>query len=286
MADPSMPELQVFQALWAMEDLDRGWSPVEGLERIAEAGFAGVEIIADPRLVEGLAPHLDRLGLARSLVSFPDGHEALGPVLDLARAAGACHVNVQGGVHTPRPDEAVSLVRSWRDAAREAGVPVFFETHRDRLTNDIFLTLDLIEALPDITLTIDLSHYVVGRDMPLPMTAENDALMRRLLDRSGTFHGRVSSGSQVQVSLAFPRHRPWVEQFARWWEHGFRSWRRRFPEGTAPVFLCELGPPDYAITGPDGKELSDRWEEALLLKAMAEEIWRRSGNESGAPEKP
>lgn len=180
-------------------------------------------------------------------------------------------------MRTPWTVEAQALVRSWRDAGHDAGIPVFFETHRDRLTNDLFLTLDLLDALPDIALTADLSHYVVGREMPLPTTPENEALMRRLLDRAGTFHGRVASSGQIQVSLSFPRHRPWVEQFAQWWEYGFRSWRRRFPGGEAPIFLCELGPPDYAITGPDGSELSDRWEEALLLKSIAQQAWRRSG---------
>jgi hypothetical protein len=29
----------------------------------------------------------------------------------------------------------------------------------------------------------------------------------------------------------------------------------------------------YAITGADGRELSDRWEEALILKDHMREIW-------------
>ena len=39
------------------------------------------------------------------------------------------------------------------------------------------------------------------------------------------------------------------------------------------LFLCELGPPPYGITGADGYEITDRWEEALLIKGWAEEIW-------------
>jgi hypothetical protein len=39
--------------------------------------------------------------------------------------------------------------------------------------------------------------------------------------------------------------------------------------------LCELGPPPYAITGPDGAELSDRWQDALAMKDMIGSLWRR-----------
>jgi hypothetical protein len=39
------------------------------------------------------------------------------------------------------------------------------------------------------------------------------------------------------------------------------------------VFVAELGPPWYAITGADGQELSDRWQEALLLKDHVRDIW-------------
>jgi len=45
------------------------------------------------------------------------------------------------------------------------------------------------------------------------------------------------------------------------------------------VFLCELGPPEYAMTGSDGRELSNRWEEALQIKDMAQHIWSDLGGD-------
>ena len=41
------------------------------------------------------------------------------------------------------------------------------------------------------------------------------------------------------------------------------------------TFLCELGPAPYAITGPDGAELSDRWQDALVMKDMIRKLWDR-----------
>ena len=39
------------------------------------------------------------------------------------------------------------------------------------------------------------------------------------------------------------------------------------------TFLVELGPPPYAITGADGYELSDRWEEAQVMLRQVRALW-------------
>jgi hypothetical protein len=51
------------------------------------------------------------------------------------------------------------------------------------------------------------------------------------------------------------------------------------------TFLCELGPPPYAITGPDGMELSDRWQDALVMKDMVRALWRRIEDEDAGSAK-
>jgi hypothetical protein len=56
-----------------------------------------------------------------------------------------------------------------------------------------------------------------------------------------------------------------VRLFREWWTYGLAAFARRQPDQAA-IFICELGPPDYAITGADGCELSDRWLEALALR--------------------
>ena len=45
-------------------------------------------------------------------------------------------------------------------------------------------------------------------------------------------------------------------------------------------FLCELGPKEYAMTGPDGYELSDRWEEAKMMMSMIRALWAKLEAES------
>lgn len=81
------------------------------------------------------------------------------------------------------------------------------------------------------------------------------------------------------MSLGFPQHNGLVSLFMSWWEYGMRSWRRRAGPDATLTFLCELGPPPYAITGPDGRELSDRWQEALVMKDMIRSLWNRIDQE-------
>ena len=101
--------------------------------------------------------------------------------------------------------------------------------------------------------------------------------MQRILERSDCFQGRVSNREQIQVQIDFPQHQAWVEQFRQWWYEGICAWRRRSTTNDTLVFLCELGPPPYAITDAQGNELSDRWQEALTIKTWVEEIWSRTG---------
>ena len=172
-------------------------------------------------------------------------------------------------------EEAAPVVRAWLAQSEEIGMPILFETHRNCITNDLYFTLLLIDAVPEMRLCADLSHFLVDREFPYPPTAAQEAFIQRILARSDSFQGRVASREQIQVQLDFPQHRKWVELFERWWEDGMRLWLGRAADGAVLNFLCELGPPEYAITGPDGFELSDRWEEALAIRRSVLDIWDR-----------
>ena len=102
--------------------------------------------------------------------------------------------------------------------------------------------------------------------------------MATLLERADSFQGRVAARGQIQVALQFAQNAKWVAQFLSWWQQGFASWRERHrADDAALLFICELGPPDYAITDRDGRELSDRWAESMQLAQWARQIWSEAG---------
>jgi len=280
-----MPKLEVYQSLWSME-LRRPdgmeWPLERKFEMCAEAGFDGLCYDTgtdDADAVRRLKPLYRRHGLKALFTVFPKSVEGLRPMLALAAEFEAPFVTVIGQVMPLRVEEAVPVVRAWLRQSAEIGMPILFETHRYCITNDMFFTLLLMEAVPELRLCADLSHYVVDREFMLPLTEAEQAQIRSLLDRADSFQGRVASREQIQLQLGFPQHRKWVDLFLGWWEYGFRQWRRRNAPDAALRFLCELGPPEYAITGADGYELSDRWAEALLIKERVRALWQ--GLESG-----
>ena len=156
-----------------------------------------------------------------------------------------------------------------------------FETHRNCITNDLFSTLLLLDAVPEMRLSADLSHYVVDREMMQPVTPAYQDQVSAILARADSFQGRVANRCQVQLPLHFPQHQVWIDTFRDWWRRGFSGWQARQDAGQDCIFLCELGPRDYAITDVDGEELSDRWEEALVLKRWAQDDWAAASRPAG-----
>ena len=278
-----MQRLLVYQSLWAMEQRRPDgfeWSLDQKLDMIRAAGFDGAGVrFFDRAYAREVTQRLKGWGLTWQAQCYPRTVDDLKPILEHVAEFGADHVNLQADVRPHTIAECVPLIDGWRRLAQDAGIALHFETHRDRMTTDLYFTLRLLDRFPDLRLTGDLSHYVVGREFAWPISDENHRLMQRIIDSCWGFHGRVASREQIQVQLSFAHQREWLDLFLGWWAYGFRSWRRRAPDDATLTFVCELGPKEYAMTGRDGYELSDRWEEARLLMQLVRDRWTSTAQE-------
>ncbi|MAJ34315.1 MAG: xylose isomerase [SAR116 cluster bacterium] len=247
----------------------------EVCSKVAEAGYDGMAIdlgAGDVAQAREVAPIMDKYGLTPLIVAFPKTIASLEDTLIMAKDFGAPFVDVIGQVTPLSVDGMIPVIRTWIEMADRIGMPVQFETHRNCITNDLFSTLCLIDAIPEMRLCADLSHFVVDREFKLPMSRDEMNMISRILERSDSFQGRVASRQQIQLQLDFPQHQKWVELFKGWWREGLQSWLQRNSDGDC-LFLCELGPPEYAMTDSNGVEMSNRWEEALLIKSWIEVMW-------------
>ncbi len=276
-----MPRLDIFQSLWAM-DSGRGSHPSASTEEsfalVKNAGFAGMAIdlsAADLDAAYKTAPLFRQYELGCVINAYPASMEDVLPVLKMAREFDAVVVNIIAQVVPSSVEEASLMVQDWMEEAEKEDVNIEFETHRNSVTNDLGYTTALLEAVPDMKLSVDLSHYVVDREINLPLRRDETELFDKILRRADAFQGRISSGQQIQLQLEFPQHQKWVVQFLDWWEAGFRYWRKRAPDTGTLIFQTELAPPEYAMTGADGMEMSNRWEESLIMKGWIEDLWKR-----------
>jgi hypothetical protein len=275
-----MQNLLIFQSLWSMERRSARYPELsleENIDKIAAAGFDGISAHwHDRNVVSHVAGLLRQHGLQAEGQCFPKTVDDLKPVLEIAAEYNVHHICLQPDVRLRRLEDCIPLLEGWQHLAEEAGIDVWIETHRDRMTTDLFFTLDLLDRLPDLRLLGDISHFLVGREFAWPVSDENHALIHRILDSSWAFHGRIASREQVQIEISFPHHRPWVDLFLGWWEYGIKSWRKRADKDATLAFTCELGPKPYAITGRDGEDTTDRWEESLMMKQEIRDLWART----------
>ncbi len=246
-------------------------------KKIAEAGFTGIlGSLPEKHEADKWRRLLDEYQFSFGIHSFPSSPEDLRAILGQAKDFGVQYINSQVMGDFLIGQEAIHLLRSLVQEAKEVAIPYYVETHRGRITQDLIRTVDYVKAIPDLRLTIDLSHYVLAGEGCFSQEAE--AYFDTLLKRTAAIHARVSNGHQIQIDIGTNGEHPAVERFIRWWETGMSYWRANAKEGDVLPLVCELGPPDYSMTRfstDKPTEISDRWEQALVFKRLLEKAWQR-----------
>jgi hypothetical protein len=281
---PNAPRLELQQSWWAMNLLGENgkeWTMEQKFEKIADAGYAAISA-AVPSQAEEEEWHrlLDRYKLGFNAISFPAKVEDISDYIKDAKRFGRVqYLNLQVMDSFVINEEAIQLLSGLLSQASEAGIPTFIETHRGTVTQDLIRTAEYVRELPELRLMIDLSHYVVGGELNGSLT-KAEGYFDTLLKRTSGLHARVSNGEQVQIDVGADGDHPMLPHFERWWRKGMTYWLRQAQPGDVLPFVTELGPPGfYAVTrrnaAGDEVEISDRWQQALLFKKIAEAQWQR-----------
>ena len=82
--------------------------------------------------------------------AFPHDVGALEPLLEMALEMNATQVNVSGGVMPLTPAAALPAIDTWLAMAERDPFPLLLETHRNGTLKDLFFTLEVLEAAPDL----------------------------------------------------------------------------------------------------------------------------------------
>jgi hypothetical protein len=165
--------------------------------------------------------------------------------------------------------EAYALVESVIEAGARSNVPLYIETHRATICQDIWRTVRLVACFPEMRFNGDFSHWYSGQEMVYGGFERKFAFIQPVIGRVRFLHGRIANPGCIQVPLM--QGEPYVRHFEQLWIACFRQYLGAGDAGDSIIFAPELLAPDiyYARTF-DGREETDRWQEMLLLKGMAE----------------
>jgi sugar phosphate isomerase/epimerase len=249
------------------------WSLAERLDRLASAEFAGIEAHCQTAAeAEELSAMLRQRGLGAGFQAVAAGVDDLLPAIELAHRLQADYLTAQVPGSLRAAPEIAALLKEMRQLVNDAGLPFFVETCRSCVTQDLRRTVKVIRRFGKVRFSGDFSHYVLAGELAEPWSEEIWRNFGKIAKRCGAWHGRVSQGEQIQNDIG-DGSGEMAQQFKRLWTLGISAWLKKSRPGDVLPFTCQLDPPPYAMVDAGGREISDRWEQCLVIKRLAQEAW-------------
>lgn len=251
-------------------------SDKEKHQAIANAGFKGVQ--------DGIPALCNELNLgltAHARVNKVGDLETLLPVWkDLNYDCATVHLG--WGIESDY--ETDKLVTYILEASVKTGIPIYIETHRATITQDMFRTVELIKRFPEIRFNGDFSHWYTGQEMVYGGIESKWDFIAPVFDRVRFMHGRIGNPGSIQVAVDLEEKQSFVEHFKEMWTRSFVGFLKSAKAGDFICFAVELLQADifYARTFKNEHHIeieeSDRWQQALLYKNIVEECWLEANN--------
>ena len=174
-------------------------------------------------------------------------------------------VNTQTGKDYFTVDQNAELIAMAERISHETGVKIIHETHRGKFSFAAHVTKAYIEKLPDLRLTLDISHWFNVAESTLD--DQEEALMLAA-DRTDHIHARIgfNEGPQVNDPSA-PEWNDFLELHLKWWDrvidNHVRLGDREF------TITTEFGPAPYMPLLPfSRKPVSEQWEANLFMREL------------------
>ena len=154
-------------------------------------------------------------------------------------------------------DDNADIFRAACEWSRDAGVPLAHETHRSRPTSAGPATAAYLQAIPELRLTADFSHWFCVHESDLSDQPQNVAAA---IERTIHLHARVGfeSGPQVGNPLA-PAWAAMTDRFIGLWQRIVDV--RRAAGAEFLTITPEFGQQPYMPIDPrTGAPVADAWE--------------------------
>ncbi len=264
-------QLRCYMNLMAFDSLPKNSLAPVGSRRdqfmgLRESGFGGVQFAERPSEEEMAICRSLGLGLAGSgRVNAPS--EAMALAQESAAIGYEC-VTLHVGWGLEDDDEAFRLIESILEASDRTGVPLYVETHRATIFQDMWRTVNFIQRYPQLRFNGDFSHWYTGQEMVYGSFEKKFAYIKPVIERVRFIHGRVANPGCIQVEVK--EGTPHLTHFKQLWTGCFQGF---LTQADASDFICFtpelLSPNIYYAQSLNGAEQTDRWKESLLLNQIA-----------------
>lgn len=248
--------------------------PSGPLAAIRDAAYHGVQLtqpLSLPLIAEARA-----LGLGVCATGRVNQPEDAGKLAADAAAARLECLTLHLGWGMEDDDAAARLIAAVLHASQKYSIPLYPETHRATIFQDIWRTVQFVRRFPELRFNGDFSHWYTGLEMVYGGFEAKLDFIRPVLDRVRFLHGRIGNPGCMQVDIGdgdVVRH-PYVAHFRTLWQAVFQGFLRSAVPGDTIRFAPELlAPSIYYARTFDGREESDRWQQSLVLCRIARECF-------------
>ncbi len=243
--------------------------PARSFETIREAGYEGVQFTSPAAQSE--LRECRRLGLEVATSGRINEIEETNPMAERWAGDGFVCATLHVGWGLEDDSEVARLIESVLTASTTYKFPLYIETHRATICQDMWRTVQFVRQFPEMHFNGDFSHWYTGQEMVYGGFNRKLQFIQPVIERVRFVHGRIGNPGCIQVSVdpAADSQPEYVDHFRQLWTTCFRHGARIFtPELLAPSIY-------YARTF-NGIEESDRWEQSLILKRIAEDCFEEA----------
>ncbi len=246
---------------WGSESL----APSAFIEKVMDAGYDGIELgVTDP---DPAVDEVVRRAKDAGLTVVTQHHDTIDRDLavhlqkyEQRLRAAATYEPLFINSHTGRDcftlDENRRVFELAATVAADTGVPIYHETHRGRCCHSPWRTVELIEALPEVRLVLDMSHWC---NVCESLLEDQGDFLEKVLPHVAHIHARVgwAHGPQVSDPRA-PEWAPAVAVHRAYWDRVIAHHQAAGAE--ILTIVPEFGPVPYLPVLPyTQRPVADQW---------------------------
>lgn len=259
-------KLQFFNTDWGRTT---SWNAF--CERTKKSGYDGIEIWF-PSEVESqkqLKLALEKYGLklgflngTNKSIPFEESLKAYTEHFKTLLSWKPVYINCHTGSDFFTMEQNKAFIDAAIKIGKESGIPVYHETHRSRFSYNLPDTKKYLKAIPDLKLTLDISHWMVVHESLLENQNEN---LTEVIKRTNHIHARVGHAEGPQVND--PEAPEWKKALDRHMDIWEKVILQKWAESDKPFTITsEFGPPTYMQTLPYTQvPVADQWKANVFI---------------------